>query len=692
MALKNRRLLETIDLLERRLQDDGGGGGGDDDCADEEELFSPLARILYTQMLGDCYCELRSSAYYPAAALAEFEDRAESAYRSAVNLAAGIALAPTDPLRLLSMLSLCKALVQLRGRRRRARHLALRLYTQATMHSHALSPESARLLQALREDFVPPLSRAEQEDERARREREASAYSSDESSLEDGSRAGDDDDDDSDDEDLFDEDGNRLDPGGRGGDESEKEAGEREEEADREGGEGERGSGGTGLGPQTDEGGAATSTGVAAAASAVAIPAPASAPSSKLRAAKPPPSPSPSSAKLPPPASPSTPARTPSKDKSKSKDKAAKAATPERRGRSPSPGPGKSNARAPATPSASPTKGKSSKSGKGIKGNKATSSSSPQHAGLELNQRPEGLHLLPKRARSAIAIVKGLRGLVTLPAPVLLDGGVASAPELYRALYRIFSVYVRGAGLPGHAAADYKVTVDGQEVAFSAYLLSGPYMSFRGLCVVLRDFAIAKLPNKKKAPGFPAIHDPPGAVREFSSKAAGGQAPLSIREAVLLFIEAARSAQPALTSAAFVPIYAALAAQERASSVSLFKEQIELAFRPDGQATVKTGQSPWDRALAWAAGDEEDWEGISCGLNFMQFLDFLGKAALVAYSAPRFEAAFPTPHKKIEHFLAAHMGLMDSRRWLAKVDSRVNALKYTISGMTAKFLDRQQQP
>lgn len=682
MLALNGRLLETIDILERRLQhtrdvDLGREAGDDDDEGDEEELFSPLARILYTQMLGDCYCELRSSAYYPAAALSEFEDRAESAYRSAVNLAAGIALAPTDPLRLLSTLSLCKALVQLRGRRRRARHLALRLYTQATLHSHELGSESARLLQALRDDFVPLLTRAEQEAEQARREREDSAYSSDESSLEDGTRAGDDDD--SDDEDLFDEDGNRLDPGG--------EAPEAEEE-----GEGDNVGG---AGPQTEEGDA-TAAATPASVGEAAVPTPTTTPSSKPRATKPPPSPAvaprPASSKAP--ATPTTPARTPSKGRDKDKDKsskgnpasaARKSTATESRARSPSPSPmkkgsSKSPARgAPGTPSGTPSNSKSKA--------KAASKASPQHAaGLELNQRPEGLHLLPKRARSAIATVKGLRGLVSLPAPVMLDpaGGVASAAELYRALYRIFSVYVRGAGLPGHAAADYKVTVDGQEVSFSAYLLSGPYMSFRGLCVVLRDFGIAKLPSKKKAPSFPAIHDPPGAVREF--KAAGAQAPLSIREAVLLFIEASRSAQPVLTAAAFAPVYAALAAQERASSVSLFKEQVELAFRPDGQATVKTGQSPWDRALAWAAAEEENWEDITCGLNFMQFLDFVGKAALVAYSAPRFEAAFPTPVKKIEHFLSAHLGLMDSRRWLAKVDSRVNALKYTIAGLTTKAI------
>ena len=720
MLARNARLLETVDVLEKRLrcnldeQDyDAEHDGENYNDSDSSELFSPLHRILYTHMLGDCYYQLLTEfgrQYYPSAeVLREFGDRAEAAFRSAVNLAALIALEPTSPLRLLAMCSLCKVLATVRGRHRRARHLALKLFTAATFHSQAMPPESARLLQILRNDFVPILTPQQVDLERARDAARRETYSSDESS--DADNDVDDRDQDSDDEGLFDEDGNRLDPDDEpvvaedGAEEGpEVDAGEREGAGEGKGvqveGQG-RAEERVGAVEAMGEGGGGGGTAPETPGPTCILPAKATAPAAaKAVSTTPARTSTPGGAKSP------AAAKTPSKAADKEKPGVTGSAKGSTKKANEDEGDGGKKADKGkgmgSKDKSSKDKGKNTAADAAAAGGKKGPSkpSAKPAAIATLNSDAAGpasnMHLLSKHARSAIAMVKGLRKITSATAaenagPVLLEpaGGIPSGAEFYRALYRIFSVYVRGAQLPGHAAADYKVTVDGHEVSFAAYLLKGPYMSFRGICVVMRDFGLAKMPDKRKAPGFPAIHDPPGAVKEFRG-GARAKALLTIREAVILFIECSRSAHPALTSEAFLPAYKELAVQERASSVSLFKEQLDVAFLPDGSPVLRCGTSPWDRALEWAAAEGDDcWEKISCGLNFMQFLDFLGKAALVAYSSPRFAAVFPSPAKKVDHFLSAQMGLVDSNRWLAKVDSRVLALKYTIEGLQAQALQKE---
>ena len=128
----NARLLETVNILERRLRLNAvveeEGPQEQEEEVEDDELFSPLHRVLYTHMLGEAYMRLYieyGSAFYynDAVILSEFVNRAESALRSALNLAVMIGLEPTSELRLLATCSLCRCLAVLRSRHRRARRL-----------------------------------------------------------------------------------------------------------------------------------------------------------------------------------------------------------------------------------------------------------------------------------------------------------------------------------------------------------------------------------------------------------------------------------------------------------------------------------------------------------------------------------------------------------------------------------------
>ena len=148
-----------------------------------------------------------------------------------------------------------------------------------------------------------------------------------------------------------------------------------------------------------------------------------------------------------------------------------------------------------------------------------------------------------------------------------------------------------------------------------------------------------------------------------------GKPPLAMKEAAALFIECSRSLSPALSIEKYLPQYK-----------ELVQAQARAASRGGSVALV----DPWAPAFDWAAAEHDRWD-LSAGLNFMQFMDFLGKAALVAYSSPRFTEAFPTPALKMEHFLSAHMGLMDPRRWLFRVEARLRLLKNVMQAISLPY-------
>ena len=258
--------------------------------------------------------------------------------------------------------------------------------------------------------------------------------------------------------------------------------------------------------------------------------------------------------------------------------------------------------------------------------------------------------------------------------PIFLDCDISHPAHLRAALKRIFNIYVQGSAIAGAQTQGFNVEIpDGQVMSIGNFLLQGPFIDFKGFVSILRDFGICKCPlnerkwkakqkglegssstSKGKFYGdgkFPTIIDAEDAVHLFHHS---GTPPLNIKDATLLFMECSRSAKPALTMKKYLANYAKI--EEQADSL----------------------EDSYAQPLAWAAEPVDSWGQVNCGLNFMQFMDFIGKAALVAYSSEQFESLLPSDVEKMEHFLHAQMGLLDPRRWLPKVEGRLHSLKVTI--------------
>lgn len=62
----------------------------------------------------------------------------------------------------------------------------------------------------------------------------------------------------------------------------------------------------------------------------------------------------------------------------------------------------------------------------------------------------------------------------------------------------------------------------------------------------------------------------------------------------------------------------------------------------------------------------------------MPTLCTLQKLGMVAYKGARYTEMLPTASDKMEHFLSAHMGLTDVRKWQRKVESKLKKIKSTI--------------
>jgi hypothetical protein len=54
------------------------------------------------------------------------------------------------------------------------------------------------------------------------------------------------------------------------------------------------------------------------------------------------------------------------------------------------------------------------------------------------------------------------------------------------------------------------------------------------------------------------------------------------------------------------------------------------------------------------------------------------KLGMVAYKAARYTEMLPTAADKIEHFLSAHLGLTDQRKWQRKVEAKLKKIKSVI--------------
>lgn len=255
-----------------------------------------------------------------------------------------------------------------------------------------------------------------------------------------------------------------------------------------------------------------------------------------------------------------------------------------------------------------------------------------------------------------------IRGDIKEETPLLLEN-LTHALDIYRALDTIFRAYVRGNALPGQLSGGHSVSLGkglgGQALTFGTFILQGPYISWHGFIRFLLDFNIAKQPSRKSPLGklFPRAANIEPSIRY-------AQAPLTMREATAIFLECSKSVSPSLTVNKYLKEYKTLL------------EESNKASKDEGKDL-----DSWNTVNNWCnVGLNQTWE-INAGLNFMQFLDCLGKCGCVAYVDSMYKDALPTLKSKIQHFLTAHLGLTDPRKWKQKVMNKNKQIEETINNM-----------
>lgn len=263
-------------------------------------------------------------------------------------------------------------------------------------------------------------------------------------------------------------------------------------------------------------------------------------------------------------------------------------------------------------------------------------------------------------------IVKRLSKIVSLAVPVIFET-LTSSNAIFKALDQIFRVFIRGNALPGQQSGGNFVDMDGRTVSFRSFVLNGPFMSWKGFVNVMMQFGVARVPasntptgrsyNKSVQAHVPLGFSKGGADQPIAggdmSQQGGGL--VDMVDAAALFIECSRSVAPLLVLTKYATVYADIA---------------------EGLAAERE-KDPWQVVADWANISErssQKWE-ISAGLNFMQFIDCLGKCGVLAYSGARFREILPSHSEKVEHFFSAYLGLSDTRKWFMKVDARLKFIK-----------------
>ena len=94
--------------------------------------------------------------------------------------------------------------------------------------------------------------------------------------------------------------------------------------------------------------------------------------------------------------------------------------------------------------------------------------------------------------------------------------------------------------MPGQQETGNAVNLGGTSLSMAAFLLRGPYISWRGFLCVLRDFNIASLPSIRTKLGklFPRDLWGSGFIPGLVT------APLSMQEAASIFIECSKTGYP----------------------------------------------------------------------------------------------------------------------------------------------------
>lgn len=273
--------------------------------------------------------------------------------------------------------------------------------------------------------------------------------------------------------------------------------------------------------------------------------------------------------------------------------------------------------------------------------------SSVDDMNTNIEHSPEGSKLFSDQIKVIVSVSGG---------PILLES-VNSAVEIYTALENIFKTYVRGNTLPGQLTGGSSVSlgkgIGGQSLQFNTFLLQGPYMSWKGFVRFLIDFSIAYVPSNKASYGktFPVTN-----AATFSLI----KPPLSMFEVSAIFIECSKSIAPSLTIDKYIVEYKKMEEERKAAILSHSNTSHDSVLH----------LSSWELVSHWYQSNESDIWSISCGLNFMQFIDCIGKIGILAYTSSFFNDKLPTKLLKVSHFLTAHLGLLDERKWLKRIETK----------------------
>lgn len=239
---------------------------------------------------------------------------------------------------------------------------------------------------------------------------------------------------------------------------------------------------------------------------------------------------------------------------------------------------------------------------------------------------------------------------------------------------------------------------------------------------VVKDFKLAQLPNKKTKYGhkFYTNWDPSFKLYNEAYFYLH-DAPLTMRDIAVIFIESSKTSTPALVLTKYLkthyedvykrnlaatashkddfissaPGHTKIGRETIASSAhhSPMKDTTE-SFNLNNASNADTRESnhrssmgvPWDEIVDWMDKDES-WDVVN-GLNFVQFVDCLAKCGILAYSSAKFNDVLQNPVEKVEHFFIAHLGLAGSSTgrtdWKAKADARLIAIKSKIKSTYGK--------
>ena len=234
-------------------------------------------------------------------------------------------------------------------------------------------------------------------------------------------------------------------------------------------------------------------------------------------------------------------------------------------------------------------------------------------------------------------------------------------------------------------------------------LLQGPFISFKGFLEIVKDFRIAQLPSKRNKLGIKFYNswDLDGKLyRECAHQLV--DAPLTMRELAIIFIECSKTFTPALVLSKYLKshyegVFNRTGSDQMGHGGSTNAPGSGVTRRASALPIVGTFMGePWDDILAWM-DEYNDWNVIN-GINFVQFIDCLAKCGILAYSSANFDNVLQTAEEKILHFFTAHMKIMGfgvgGSTWKVKVDARLHAMKNRIKDIeaTAKKPEKDTLP